>query len=208
MRRTAEDAREAILDAASKRMAAVGPAGLRLQDVAADVGVSHPTILHHFGSREELVKAVVHRAVDALHASMLEEIGKGGRGEEPITQMLEAAARVLGPMGHARVVAWLSLAGEVDDTRGSESIERIARAAHELRKVHRGDDTPAYEDTYFVVMLAALSLFGDAIVGPVLHAPEDERARERRGKRFRAWLSGVLQQHLEHGGVPRATKKR
>ena len=198
VRRTAEDAQSAILDAASKRMSAVGPGGLRLQDVAADVGVSHPTILHHFGSREGLVAAVVHRSVDALHASLVEEIGKGRRGEKPVLEMLEAAARVLGPMGHARVVAWLSLAGEIPDTRGSENIERIARAAHELRQHLHREDTPPYEDMYFVIILSALALFGDVIVGPMLHPPEDERARERRSKRFRAWLARLLQSHLEH----------
>ncbi|MFO0710146.1 MAG: TetR/AcrR family transcriptional regulator [Sandaracinus sp.] len=202
VRRTAEDARSAILDAASRRIAEVGAAGLRLQDVAREVGVSHPTILHHFGSREGLVAAVVHRAVDALHGNLLEEIAKGRKGEEPIVDMLEAAARVLGPMGHARVVAWLSLGGEVDDTRGSESVERVARAAHELRRVHRGEDTPPYEDTSFVIQLAALALFGEVVVGPMLLPREDERARARRGKRFRAWLAGVIQHHLEHGGTP------
>lgn len=180
-------------------MAEVGPGGLRLQDVAADVGVSHPTILHHFGSREGLVAAVVHRSVDALHASLVEEIGKGRRGEKPVLEMLEAAARVLGPMGHARVVAWLSLAGEIPDTRGSENIETIARAAHELRRHHHGEDTPPYEDMYFVIILSALALFGDVVVGPMLYPPEDERARERRGKRFRTWLARLIQTHLERG---------
>jgi len=37
-----------------------------LQEIAADVGVSHSTILHHFGSREALVEAVVTRALDGL----------------------------------------------------------------------------------------------------------------------------------------------
>ena len=56
VRRTAEDARAAILDAAERRLGATGPGGIRLQEVAADVGVSHSTVLHHFGSREGLVE--------------------------------------------------------------------------------------------------------------------------------------------------------
>lgn len=78
-----------------------------------------------------------------------------------------------------------------------------ARASHELRRAHRGEDTPPYEDTSFVVMLAAYALFGEAIVGPLLHPPEDAATRERRAKRFRAWLARLLQQHLEHGGARR-----
>lgn len=208
VRRTAEDARSAILDAANKRMAEVGPGGLRLQDVAADVGVSHPTILHHFGSREGLVAAVVHRAIDELHASLVEEIGKDRRGEKPVLEMLEAAARVLGPMGHARVVAWLSLSGEISDTRGADNLEMIARAAHEVRRQHHGEDTPPYEDMYFVIILSALALFGDVVVGPMLYPPEDASQRERRGKRFRAWLAKLLQSHLERGEAEMAAARK
>ena len=60
-RRTADEARRLILDAAERQLAEVGPAGLRLQEVAKEVGVSHPTVLHHFGSREELVEYCLRR---------------------------------------------------------------------------------------------------------------------------------------------------
>jgi AcrR family transcriptional regulator len=207
VRRTAEDARLAILDAAEKRMGEVGPAGVRLQDVAADVGVSHPTVLHHFGSREALIAAVVDRSVSALHAGLVEEIGKGRYGKEPIGEMLEAAARVLGPMGHGRIAAWLSLAGVPPDGRGRDNLEQVARAAHQVRSSLRGDATPPYEDTYFTVLLAALALFGDAIVGPMVHGPEEPGAREGEGARFRVWLAGLLEAHLQCGGEPQPNER-
>ncbi|MDO9127858.1 MAG: helix-turn-helix domain-containing protein, partial [Parvibaculum sp.] len=62
VRRTAEEARRLILDAAEERLAKQGPEGLRLQDIARDVGISHPAILHHFESREGLVRALIARA--------------------------------------------------------------------------------------------------------------------------------------------------
>ena len=55
VRRTAEEAKMMILDAAERRLRELGPAGIKLQELAADVGVSHPAILHHFGSRDRLV---------------------------------------------------------------------------------------------------------------------------------------------------------
>ena len=48
-----------------------GPAGIRLQDVAREVGVSHPTILHHFGSRDRLVEAVIKRRVRAMNQEVI-----------------------------------------------------------------------------------------------------------------------------------------
>src|SRR6185295_4701389 len=78
----ASDARERILAAAQRKLAEVGPEGLRLTELAAELSISHPAILHHFGSREELVQAVVERAMDGLNerlAAALSGQGKGGR---------------------------------------------------------------------------------------------------------------------------------
>src|SRR5271165_5143251 len=84
-RRTGEEARTAILDAAEQRLVASGPAGIRLQEVAADVGVSHPTVLHHFGSREGLIEAVVVRALDSLHAGLLAAMNASPQGADQLT---------------------------------------------------------------------------------------------------------------------------
>ena len=70
-RLSSEDAREAILAATEKRLREVGPDALRLQEIASDVGLSHPTVLHHFGNREALVSAVVARAMLALETDLI-----------------------------------------------------------------------------------------------------------------------------------------
>lgn len=198
IRRSAEDARKEILDAVERRMAEVGPAGIRLQDVARDVGMSHPTVLHHFGSREALIAAVVQRNVGALQASLSEEIGRGRHGEEPITEMLEATSKVLGEGGHARIAAWLALSGFDPDPDGDRAVTQVARATHALRTSLRGEDTPPFEDTYFVILLSALTLFGDAIVGDVVRGPTDRAQAQR----FRRWLARLMEHHLRHGPPP------
>ena len=76
-RRTADVARQEILEAAERRLAQSGPQGLRLQDVAADVGISHPAVLHHFGSREALVHAVIERAIVKLQEDLVRERQQG-----------------------------------------------------------------------------------------------------------------------------------
>ncbi len=58
-RRNLAETRGAILDAAERRLIDGGPDAVRLEKIAADAGVSHPAILHHFGSREGLVEAIV-----------------------------------------------------------------------------------------------------------------------------------------------------
>ena len=68
VRRTKEEAQRVILDAAEERLANGGPEALRLQDIAADVGISHPAILHHFDyqSRSEWGEADDHHVMNHI----------------------------------------------------------------------------------------------------------------------------------------------
>lgn len=194
------DARAEILDAAEKRLREVGPAGIRLHDVAADVGVSHPTVLHHFGSREALVQSVIERRIGSLERDLLTEMAvRAGSEEDPVASMLECVARTLGEGGHARVVAWLSLAGHDVRKEDGAGFESIAKATHELRKTRwkaRGK-VPEYEDSYFTVLLAGLAMFGDAIAGPLLRGEPDATEAAKSSARFRKWLAVIIKSHLE-----------
>ena len=65
-RRTAEVARREILDAAKLRLMEGGPDNVRLKLIGEDVGLSHSSILHHFGSRDGLMEALRNDAFGAL----------------------------------------------------------------------------------------------------------------------------------------------
>src|ERR1700681_1846339 len=85
VRRTPEEAKRLILETARALVARTGPQGLRLQDIAAEAGISHPLILHHFGSRAGLVRALAQEAAaeaqDRLVASMT--VPRLVRGADP-----------------------------------------------------------------------------------------------------------------------------
>jgi AcrR family transcriptional regulator len=53
--------REQILDAATELFARHGYRGTGILELAERVGISHVGILHHFGSKEELLRAVIER---------------------------------------------------------------------------------------------------------------------------------------------------
>src|SRR5437762_3432659 len=108
-RRTSEEAREEILAAAEKMLSKQGPQGLRLQELAEEVGVSHPAILHHFGSREVLMKAVVARAVKTLQDELVTALS--GVDEPSPIALVESVHETLSTRGHARLMAWLNLSG-------------------------------------------------------------------------------------------------
>jgi AcrR family transcriptional regulator len=65
--------RDALLDAAMRVVAGSGLRGLTIRSVAAEAGVTHGLVRHHFGSRDSLVEATLVRSVSlAIDSSSLE----------------------------------------------------------------------------------------------------------------------------------------
>ncbi len=200
-RRSAEDARTAILDAAEEQLAARGPDGIRLQELAASLGLSHPAILHHFGSRAGLVRALVQRTVQRLEQELI-AILSSGVDPEVATDVLERVLVVLADRKYARTLAWLYLAeGSEDEPAASDplghggQLRRIADLVHGLRVAHVGKKVP-YRDTLYTVALASMALFGQAVAGPAIQAGAGV---ER--KQFLRWFTGLLLTHLDGPGT-------
>jgi AcrR family transcriptional regulator len=115
------DRRRELLDAVVKECAAHGIGDRSLRDIAAAVGTSHRMLLHHFGSRNELLLAIVDEverrqrallhqlpaepaaAVAAMWADLrrpelrpferlfFECYARGVQGEQPFARMLPGA---------------------------------------------------------------------------------------------------------------------
>src|ERR1051325_3483831 len=91
LRRTPEEARRLILDTAQELIARNGPEGLRLQEIAAAAGISHPLILHHFGSREGVVRALLQEAVAELRDKLIAAMGSAESSlEQEFDQVFDA----------------------------------------------------------------------------------------------------------------------
>ena len=135
--------RQELLDAVVKECAERGIGDRSLRDVAAAVGTSHRMLLHHFGSRDELMLAIVEEverrqrallsglpaepaeAAAAMWADLrrpdlrsferlfFECYARGAQGEQPFARMLPGA-----------VESWLS---EVDAKPGSSADPAFVR---------------------------------------------------------------------------------
>jgi AcrR family transcriptional regulator len=207
-RRSGEDARRAILDTAERLLVASGPAGLRLQEVAAEAGISHPAILHHFGSRDGLLRAVVEHATARLQEELFtalralpERMPPGG---SPGAALFDLVHETLESRGQGRLIAWLLLAGydPFDAERVRRGFARIVDLTHALRQ-GGGKRTPKREDTVFAVVLSALALLGEALAGQATFAMAGLGREPANGAHFRAWLAALLEERLEPGGKKR-----
>src|SRR4051812_27711939 len=208
-RRSPETAQREILDAAERRLAEAGPTAVRLQDVAADVGISHPAVLHHFGSREALVRAVVDRAVRRLEAALIDALTGSGGNPPDGGSLLNRVFATLADGGHARLMAWLLLSGQeaIDARDAQPSWRAITDATHAMRPLG-GTSAAAREDTLFSVMLAALATFGQAIAGDAVLEMAGLGDDPDASARFRRWLAGLLSDHLAEPPTPNVKRAR
>lgn len=195
-RLSAEAARAAILAATEKRLRDHGPDALRLQDIARDVGMSHPTVLHHVGNRETLVSVVATRAMLALEHELL-ACFTSDAGPIELASTLAQIDDVMRTHGRARLLAWLALTQPGGGVKEDSRLGDVTVALHATRKA-LGSDAP-YEDTAFGAMLASVGMFGFALLGPKLLTMMGLPADERTLVRFREWFAALL---LEHAGIP------
>ncbi len=206
-RRTAEEAHRQILEATERRLIEGGPEAVRLADIAADVGISHPAILHHFGSRERLLEALARHAIAGLQRDLVQVIGTRKSGDPPerrVARALRAFERTFQTFagrGYARLLAGLVLNGRDLGPQMKGILGELARAAHATRVERRREDRrppPEWDDTLFGVSMVLISLFGDALVGRLIRLsvglPEDAAT----GRRFRHWMASMLELYQPH----------
>ena len=189
IRRTPDEARRLILEAAEADMAGSGPAGLRLEAVAKAAGVSHPTILHHFGSREGLIQALNLRAIQHLKTVLLDVMSTTpATGRDAISSTFAAYRE-----GLAQRMVWLMQSRQPVGEAGLPAFDELVEALHAMRLRFAGPD-PKFDiaDSRAIVHLTTIAAFGDAVLGARLRRAgnKDEEAHLR--ARFEHWFGEML----------------
>lgn len=203
-RRTPEEARRLILDTAEARLRAGGPAALRLKEIARDAGISHPTILHHFESREGLVQALLMRGMDRLESALEAVVETSPPTEEAVRAATERIFATLCDTGHARLLAGRALEGggpEPDDD--APVLRPLADLVHARRVAVHGENGSrpvSRADSDFLMWLTAAATLGDAIFGPYITRWLGREAETEERDVFRARFARLLfEQLLETG---------
>lgn len=189
-RRSAEEAKQMILEAAQARLARYGIEGLNIVDVAADAGMSHATLIHHFGNTNDMRRALVHHMTDRLLRDVINVLRSDPAFDAQA--LMRDLFEALSKGGHARLLAWLAV--EEGLTSSAAPTAEVAELFAELIPVlaSRLPGTAASERTARqLVFLVATAAIGYGISGPALGSllnmdREDAAA-------FPEWLGAQIQ---------------
>jgi AcrR family transcriptional regulator len=172
-RRSAEDAKAEALLAARKILLEQGPAALTLKAVAAELGMTHANLLHHFGSAGALQTELMAMMLRDLSDVMRGVVTRLRAGEATMDELVALTFDGFGKGGAGHLAAWMVLNRETDQLEPIGSVVRELAAALEI------PDHPAEVERaiLFVTMMA----FADGVIGkyfrPMLGQPA-EAARE------------------------------
>jgi AcrR family transcriptional regulator len=95
-RKSAEERREAVLEAALDEFAARGLEGASTEAIAAKAGISQPYVFRLFGTKKELFKAVVSRCFRQT-LELFQRAAEGKRGQVALKAMGDAYVNELLP---------------------------------------------------------------------------------------------------------------
>jgi len=191
IRRTPQEARTLALASARRLLLAQGPDAITLQAVAADLGMSHTNLIHHFGAAAGLQSELMRQMVSELTATIESAVMRLRAGKAEMKDFVDIVFDAFGQGGAARLAAWMVLSGE------SMHLAPIGETVRDhIDSVERGADATKVDGfhermtsaTLFVVAAAV----GDALIGNQL---SNMVGREREA--LRGLIGSLLPRVLE-----------
>jgi len=153
-----DESRAAALDAARDLLIEVGPQAVTLKSVAARMGRTHANVLHHFGSADELQKALIARMARDIVGTIKQAVIRSREVEDP-AEVVDLTFDAFGKNGAGALASWMILSGN------ENALDPILTAIHdlvdELVETHETPGLPIHEETLQLVLMA----LGDALLG-------------------------------------------
>lgn len=196
VRRSKEDARQAIVDAAYNILLKNGLDAVRVQRVAVVVGVTDAAVHYHFGNHAGLIEALLRHCGRKLVADLGEASAPPGRALD-LRAVSRAMKRAYVDRGAGRLIMWLKLAGW--RPRGSGMLLALVTSVHAQRVAAaqaKGSPVPSLEDTKFLVTLLNAVHVAQAILGDALLKAVDADGDDAGQQRFLDWATAWIADHV------------
>jgi TetR/AcrR family transcriptional regulator, repressor for neighboring sulfatase len=160
VRRSPDQARSAILDVAESLLADGGVAAVQVRAIAARVGMTDAGIYHHFGTRDQLLEALLRHGGHKIRAGLQELTRSWLDHGTDLAQLVDALAGFY-RQGYGELGVALHAAGWRD--KGSGMLAPVVEALHASRP--DAADVPV-EDTRLAVAALHQALATDPLYGP------------------------------------------
>jgi AcrR family transcriptional regulator len=125
VRQTAEERREAVLNAAAREFARAGLHGASTEAIARAAGISQPYLFRLFGTKKELYLAAAERTMEEVY-QVFERASRGRAGEEARAAMGEAYVELIGDRQRLQLMLQCEAAA-ADDAEIRERLRRVWR---------------------------------------------------------------------------------
>jgi AcrR family transcriptional regulator len=182
-RRTPEEARSLVLDTAEQRLAEHGLDGLTIVGVARAAGMSHATVIHHFGSTAGMRRALVDRMSERLISDTMAAMGDDAELESVVRKLFA----LFSTGGHARLLAWLAIE---DEHRALPTDARRERFRALIDSTARRLPSGSRDSARNIVTLVIAAAIGLGIGGEPLMELVGMDAQDREA--FPAWLESRI----------------
>lgn len=132
VRRNPEDARRMILEAASRLLAAGGPAAVQVRAVAAEIGMTDAAVNHHFGTRDRLLESLLRFGGAKLKAELHAVLSTWSDGPVDPAELVRALSALYAD-GYAELALALHQSGWRDTGSGllDEVVDRLHAQARQ-----------------------------------------------------------------------------
>lgn len=163
LRRTSEEARSLALTSARNLLLQQGPNAITLQAVAADLGMSHTNLIHHFGSAGGLQTALMTEMVAELTATIEQAVNRLRTGEGDLRDFVDIVFDAFDSGGAGQLAAWIVLSGESDKLAPVGEVVR--NYVQNVERGAQGEAGDIHARITSATLLVTMAAFGDAVIG-------------------------------------------
>lgn len=180
VRRSPEEARALILDAAERVFATRLPDVAGLKDIAREAGVSHALVTHYFGTYDALVEATLERRFHALRETLLPSLmrmlGEDADAGTFLAAHRREVARAASDPAMVRLGVWAAMSGRIEAAdffpHRMQGLKLLADALEARSKARREDLEMALVASFALAVVWRAA--GRAIAGAMGKRPSKE----------------------------------